>query len=79
MTYVSWITLRTTNFYWEAELMQQILAAHEIPSRILDLGASPYMGGGSPAALQVRTEDQWTALLLLSPIEAEVDEPDELL
>jgi hypothetical protein len=76
---VLWITLRTTSFYWEAELMQQILAAHNIPARVLDLGASPYMGGGSPAALQVRSQDQWAALLLLSPIEAETDEPNELL
>lgn len=46
--------------------MQQVLAAHEIPSRILDTGITPYFGAGSPAALQVRPQDQWTALLLLS-------------
>jgi hypothetical protein len=51
--------------------MQQLLAAHQIPSRILDLGVSSYLGQGSPAALQVRKEEQWTALLLLSPIEEE--------
>lgn len=51
--------------------MQQVLAAHQIPSRILDLGVAPYLGQGSPAALQVRSEDRWTALLLLSPIEEE--------
>ena len=54
---------------WEAELMQQILAAHDIPSRVLNVGAGIYCGEGSQAALQVRTKDQWTALLLLSPSE----------
>ena len=49
--------------------MQQILAAYEIPSRVLDLGIAAYLGTGSPAALQVQPENQHTALLLLSPIE----------
>jgi hypothetical protein len=56
---------------WEAELMQQLLAAHNIPTRILDLGIACYFGTGSPAALQVQPQDQWTALLILSPIEEE--------
>ncbi len=51
--------------------MQQILAAHQIPTRIIDLGIGSYMGTGSPAALQVRSQDRWTALLLLSPLEEE--------
>jgi hypothetical protein len=51
--------------------MQQILAAHEIPSRILDLGMASYLGSGAFAALQVHPEDRWTALLLLSPVEDE--------
>lgn len=54
--------------------MQQLLAAHHIPTRIVDLGMASYFGTGSPAALQVRSQDQWTALLLLSPIEE--DQPD---
>lgn len=68
-----WITLKTTSFRWEAELMQQLLAAHQIPTRILDLGILSYLGAGSPAALQVRSEDQLTALLLLSSPEAETE------
>lgn len=68
---MSWITLKTTRVRWEAELMQQILAAHQIPTRIIDLGIASYMGTGSPAALQVRSSDRWTALLLLSPLEEE--------
>lgn len=67
------MTLRTTSARWEAELMQQILAAHQIPSRIIDLGMVSYLGAGSPAALQVRPEDRWTALLLLSPPEEEAE------
>lgn len=58
-----------TKARWEAELMQQILASHDIPSRVLNIGAGIYSGEGSQAALQVRTKDQWTALLLLSPSE----------
>ncbi len=68
---MSWITIRTTNTRWEAELMQQLLAAYDIPSRVLDIGVGSYFGQGSPAVLQVRSHDQWTALLLLSPVEEE--------
>jgi Na+-translocating ferredoxin:NAD+ oxidoreductase RnfC subunit len=68
---VSWITLKTNCARWEAELMQQMLAAHQIPSRILDLGVAPYFGAGSPTALQVQSQDRWAALLLLSPIQEE--------
>ena len=49
--------------------MQQILSAHDIPCRVLNIGAGIYCGQGSQAALQVQTKDQWTALLLLSPPE----------
>lgn len=65
----NWITLKTTKALWEAELMQQILSAHDIPCRVLNIGAGIYCGQGSQAALQVQTKDQWTALLLLSPPE----------
>jgi hypothetical protein len=51
--------------------MQQVLSAHDIPSRIVDTGIPSYFGAGSPAALQVRSQDQWTALLLLSCPEEE--------
>lgn len=57
--------------------MQQVLAAHEIPTRIVDLGAGSYLGAGSPAALQVRSEDCWTARLLLSPVGAEESDSPE--
>jgi hypothetical protein len=70
---VSWITLKTTKARWEAELMQQILNAYDIPCRVLNIGAGIYCGDGSQAALQVRTKDQWTALLLLSPAEDSQD------
>jgi len=66
---VAWITIRTTNARWEAELMEQILSSYQVPSRVIDIGAGVYCGQGSQAALQVRPQDQWTALLLLSPVE----------
>ncbi|MEG4420273.1 hypothetical protein QUA70_17035 [Microcoleus sp. LAD1_D5] len=66
---MSWITLTTTSFRWEAELMQQLLAAHEIPARIVDLGIASYFGAGSATALQVLPEHQQTAWLLISPVE----------
>lgn len=56
--------------------MQQVLAAHGIPARIVDLGLTSYMGMGSPAALQVHSVHQWAARLLLSPIEDESEAPD---
>ena len=70
---MSWITLKTTSFRWEAELMQQLLAAHQIPARIVDLGIASYLGAGSSTALQVLPEHQPTASLLISPVE---DEPE---
>ncbi len=66
MEVVSWITIKTNRARWEAELMQQLLAAYDIPSRVVDIGQGIYCGQGSQAALQVRSLDQWTALLLLS-------------
>jgi Putative prokaryotic signal transducing protein len=68
---VSWTTLITTAVRWEAELMQQLLLDHQIPARLLDLGSAAYLGSGSYTALQVHSQDQWTARLLLSPIEDE--------
>ena len=50
--------------------MQQMLAAHDIPARVVGQGV-PHFGCGSSACLQVLAKDQWTALLLLSPIEEE--------
>ncbi|MGG6297660.1 putative signal transducing protein [Leptolyngbya sp. AN02str] len=65
---MTWVTLKTTNARWEAEMMQQLLAAHDIPSRVVNQGM-PHFGCGTPAALEVRASDRWTALLLLSPVE----------
>lgn len=64
-----WITLKITSARWEAELMEQMLAAHDIPSRIIDIGLGFACGQGSQAALQVLSKDRWTASLLLSPVE----------
>lgn len=49
--------------------MQEILAAHQIPSRIVDKGFVSYFGQGSSSYLQVLARDRWTALLLLSPVD----------
>jgi hypothetical protein len=49
--------------------MQQMLVAHSIPVRLVSHGAAIHFGCDSPIAVQVRLQDQWTALLLLSPIE----------
>ncbi|PSB12478.1 hypothetical protein C7B76_22155 [filamentous cyanobacterium CCP2] len=66
---MTWITIRTTESRWEAEFMQQMLDAHSIPVRLVAQGAAIHFGCDSPIAVQVRPQDQWTALLLLSPIE----------
>ncbi|MBE9074246.1 hypothetical protein [Microcystis sp. LEGE 08355] len=39
------------------------------PSRVIAIGHGIYCGQGHQAALQVRPQDRWTALLLLSPLE----------
>lgn len=49
--------------------MQQLLAAQGIPARVVAQGSVVHLGSGVPSALQVHSQDQWTALLLLSPIE----------
>jgi hypothetical protein len=66
---VSWITIKTTPSRWEADWLQEMLKAHDIPSRVIDIGLGIYCGQGNQAALQVRPQDRWTALLLLSPLE----------
>lgn len=57
--------------------MQQILASHDIPARVVNQGISPHFGCGTPAALQVQPQNKWTALLLVSPIDDAQSEPTE--
>lgn len=57
--------------------MEQVLDAHQIPVRVVDLGVSSYMGAGCPAALQVHPEDRWEALLLLSPVTDNTNQASE--
>lgn len=71
---MTWITIRTTETRWEAEWMQQILFAHEIPARVVSQGVAAHLGCGVPAALQVCLQDRWTALLLLSPIDENLED-----
>lgn len=71
-----WITIRTTQYRWEADLMQQILSAHDIPARVVNRGVAPHFGCGTPAAVQVQPQDKWTALLLVSPMEE--SEPESM-
>ncbi|NJK40105.1 MAG: DUF2007 domain-containing protein [Oscillatoriales cyanobacterium RM1_1_9] len=69
MFHGDWVTIRTTATRWEAELMQQILLEHEIAVRLVDWGASAYLGMGSLTALQVQVHQEWAARLLTSPVE----------
>lgn len=73
---VPWVTISTTSLRWEAELMQQVLVAHGIPARIVALGIGPYMGQGSPAALQVHAEHEPLAHLLLSVVDEATEASD---
>jgi hypothetical protein len=70
---VLWLTIATTRFRWEAEFMQQVLMAHDLSARLIDLGIEPYMGQGSSAALQVHAEDEQAALLLLGALDGETE------
>lgn len=45
---MSWITIQTTALRWEAELMQQVLEAQDIPTRVIDLGVCSSGGDGQP-------------------------------
>lgn len=71
---MSWIAIRTTSTRWEAELIEQVLTAQEIPTRLVDCGVVSYLGMGSPTTVQVSLEHRWSALLLLSEIEEIADE-----
>lgn len=73
---MSWVTLKTARYAWEAEMMAQILVAHRIPVQVVPLGGLACLGGGDAAELRVRAADRWTALLLLSPPEEDVPEED---
>lgn len=73
-----WITLKTTDTYWEAELMLQMLVAHQIAARVVPHGVLSQFGCGTPAALQVQPQDRWTALLLLSPVDENLND-DQLI
>ncbi|CAD5925679.1 DUF2007 domain-containing protein [Planktothrix agardhii] len=73
---MSWITIHTTALRWEAEFMQQVLEAQDIPTRVIDLGVSSSLGMGSPVGLQVPLAHRWEALLLLSPIDEELESVD---
>jgi hypothetical protein len=63
---VLWTTIKVTNTRWEADLIEQMLISHDIPSRVIDIGIGICFGQVNQAAVQVRSEDRWTALLLLS-------------
>lgn len=56
--------------------MQQLLESHDIPSRVLQLGASSCFLAGE-TALQGLPQHPWTALLLLSPVEEQERSFDE--
>ena len=71
---MGWITVKTTGTYWEAELMLQLLVAHQVPARVVPYGVLSQFGCGTPAALQVHPQDQWTAFLLLSPVDEELSD-----
>ena len=62
------VNIHTTALRWEAEFMQQVLEAQDIPTRVIDLGVSSSLGMGSP--------HRWEALLLLSPIDEELESVD---
>ena len=71
---MTWITIKQTGSQWEVELMQQLLSAHGIEAKVVSQGlGAAYLGSGSPSALQVRPQDQWTAMLLLSPVDDPID------
>ena len=54
--------------------MQQLLSAHGIEAKVVSQGlGTAYLGSGSPSALQVRPQDRWTAMLLLSPVDDPMD------
>ena len=50
---MSWTRLCTKNNRWEAELLAQLLMGYDIPTRLVDLGATVYFGAGATTAVMV--------------------------
>jgi hypothetical protein len=72
MTRVSWVTLKTTPYRWEADLITQILTAHEIPVQVLNCTGLPCLGGQGEMVIRVPVSERWTALLLVSPTDEDL-------
>lgn len=75
---MNWVELQAAASRWEAELVQQMLAGYNIPTRFRDVGMTAYFGCGAATTVLVRERDRAEAQQILAavPVDA-LDEDDE--
>ena len=62
---MSWTRLCTKANRWEAELLAQFLMGYDIPTRLVDLGATVYFGAGATTAVMVEKQHVYVASQLV--------------
>ncbi len=62
---MAWTRLCTKANRWEAELLAQLLAGYDIPTRLLDLGSTVYFGSGATTAVLVEKRNAYVATQLI--------------
>ena len=62
---MAWTRLCTKANRWEAELLAQLLSGYDIPTRLLDLGATVYFGSGAETAILVEKQNASVASQLI--------------
>ena len=62
---MAWTRLCTKANRWEAELLAQLLVGYDIPTRLLDLGATVYFGSGATTAVLVEKRNAYVATQLI--------------
>ncbi|MGK7908115.1 MAG: hypothetical protein AB4040_12945 [Synechococcus sp.] len=75
---MAWTRLCVKSNRWEAEFLAQLLAGYDIPTRLIDLGATAYFGSGATTAVMVPAQDRYVASQLFAdvPHTAEPSEED---
>ncbi|MEO1133479.1 MAG: DUF2007 domain-containing protein [Cyanobacteria bacterium J06639_1] len=72
---VDWVELQAVSSRWEAELLQQLLAGYDIPTRFRDVGMNAYFGSGAATTVLVRSRDLREARQILAATPA--DDPSD--
>ncbi|MEO0853398.1 MAG: DUF2007 domain-containing protein [Cyanobacteria bacterium J06648_11] len=75
---MDWVELQAASSRWEAELVQQLLAGYDIPTRFRDVGMTAYFGSGAATTVLVRARDLVEARQIMAATPADAIEEGEL-